>query len=107
MWREYIKNQVQDYELTVIEQNNESDVIKGTDISLTYQENNDIEDALSAQNPLLWPMAFFEKSSASVTIDVAMTRMRWQKRSSPSRQLLRSRLSRFQRTRNSMEILSW
>ena len=70
MWREYIKNQVQDYELTVIEQNNESDVIKGTDISLTYQENNDIEDALSAQNPLLWPMAFFEKSSASVTIDV-------------------------------------
>ena len=67
---EYIKNQVQDYELTVIEQNNETDVIKGTDISLTYQENNDIEDALSAQNPLLWPMAFFEKSSASVTIDV-------------------------------------
>ncbi len=67
---EYIKNQVQDYELTVIEQNNETDVIKGTDISLTYQENNDIEDALSAQNPLLWPLAFFEKSSASVTIDV-------------------------------------
>ena len=61
---EYIKNQVQDYELTVIEQNNETDVIKGTDISLTYQENNDIEDALSAQNPLLWPMAFFEKSTS-------------------------------------------
>ena len=33
----YIKEQVQDYELTIIEQNNEKDVIKGSDISLTYK----------------------------------------------------------------------
>ena len=53
----YIKEQVQDYELNIIEQNNESDVIKGSDISLTYKENEEIQKALDAQNPLLWPKA--------------------------------------------------
>lgn len=66
----YIKEQVQDYELNIIEQNNESDVIKGSDISLTYKENEDIQKALDAQNPLLWPKAFFSVSETTVTIDV-------------------------------------
>lgn len=66
----YIKEQVQDYELTIIEQNNEKDVIKGSDISLTYKENDDIQKAMDAQNPLLWPKAFFSVSSTNVTIDV-------------------------------------
>ena len=33
---EYLKNQVADYELTVLETNKISDVINGSDISLTY-----------------------------------------------------------------------
>ena len=66
----YIKEQVQDYELTIIEQNNEKDVIKGSDISLIYKENDDIQKAMDAQNPLLWPKAFFSVSSTNVTIDV-------------------------------------
>lgn len=66
----YIKDQVRNYELTITEQNNVSDVIKGTEISLDYKENSDIEDALKEQNPLLWPKAFFQKSSAEVTIKV-------------------------------------
>ena len=66
----YIKEQVQDYELTIIEQNNEKDVIKGSDISLTYKENDDVQKAMDAQNPLLWPKAFFSVSSTNVTIDV-------------------------------------
>ena len=66
----YIKEQVRDYELKIIEQNNESDVIKGSDISLTYKENEDIQNALDAQNPLLWPKAFFSVTSTNVTIDV-------------------------------------
>ncbi len=66
----YIKEQVRDYELRIVEQNNESDVIKGSDISLTYEESDDIQKALDAQNPLLWPKAFFSVSSTNVTIDV-------------------------------------
>ncbi len=67
---DYMKQQVKGYELKIIEQNQESDVIKGSDISLTYKENSDIEKALEAQNPLLWPKAFFGATSANVTVEV-------------------------------------
>lgn len=66
----YIKDQVADYKLTIVEQNNETDEILGSDISLTYKENSDIENALKKQNAFLWPSALFSKSSADVTIDV-------------------------------------
>ena len=66
----YMKEQVKSYELTIMEQNNESDVIKGADISLNYKENSDIEKVLKGQDPLLWPKAFFQKSSAEFTIKV-------------------------------------
>lgn len=66
----YLKEQVSDYELTVLEQNNVSDVIRGTDISLTYKENSQVEDALEAQNQLLWIVSLFSRSSADVTIEV-------------------------------------
>ena len=66
----YIKNQVADYKLTIVEQNNMTDAIEGSDISLVYKENSDIEDALKKQNAFLWPQSFFSKSSAEVTIEV-------------------------------------
>ena len=67
---DYLKEQVADYELTILEQNDVSDVISGTDISLTYKENSQVEDALDAQNQLLWIVSLFAKSSADVTIEV-------------------------------------
>ena len=67
---DYLKEQVEEYELTIQEENNVSDVISGTDISLTYKENSQVEDALDAQNQLLWIVSLFAKSSADVTIEV-------------------------------------
>lgn len=66
----YIKEQVEGYELKILEQNNEVDVIRGSDISLVYRETPAIEEALKKQNPLLWVRAFFSESSAHITIDV-------------------------------------
>ena len=37
--KKYIKEQVDGYELKIIEQNQQTDVIRGTDISLEYKEN--------------------------------------------------------------------
>lgn len=65
----YIKNQVADYKLTIIEQNNMTDAIEGSDISLVYKENSDIEDALKKQNAFCGHRHFL-KSSAEVTIEV-------------------------------------
>lgn len=68
--KEYIQEQVKEYSLTIVEMNNEQDVITGKDISLTYKENSEIEDALEAQNAFLWPKALFGKSSEKVTVEV-------------------------------------
>lgn len=68
---EYLKNQVEGYELELIELDNESDVIKGSDISLVYEENSDVEEALKKQHPLLWIRALFSKSKAEITINVS------------------------------------
>lgn len=67
----YMKEQVKDYELTILEKDNKEDTIVGSDISLEYKENDDIKNALKKQNAFLWPMAFFVKSSTEVTIDVS------------------------------------
>lgn len=69
--KKYIKEQVDGYELKIIEQNQQTDVIRGTDISLEYKENGSIQKALDGQNPLLWPKAFFSKSSTDVTVEVS------------------------------------
>lgn len=66
----YLKEQVEGYELKIIELDDKSDTIKGTDISLVYVENSDVEDALKSQNPLFWISSLFSKSNTDVTIDV-------------------------------------
>lgn len=66
----YLKNQVADYKLTISEQNNVSDVITGSDISLTYRENSQVSDALKAQNQLLWIVSLFTKSDTDLTVQV-------------------------------------
>lgn len=68
---DYMKSQVKGYELTIREKENQSDTIKGEDISLAYVENDDIKNAIKKQNAFLWPSAFFVKSSTQVTIEVS------------------------------------
>ncbi len=67
---EYLKGQVNGYQLTLVEQNNVTDVITGSEISLVYKESSAVEDALSAQNQFLWIASLFSRSSANITIEV-------------------------------------
>ncbi len=67
---DYFKEQVKDYELTIEELNNETDVIKGSDISLAYKENSAVEKALKEQNPLLWVTAFFSTTDKDIQVQV-------------------------------------
>ena len=66
----YLKDQVKDYELTLIELNNETDVITGSEISLVYKEDSSVEDALQKQNPLFWVTSLFSKTSQDIRIQV-------------------------------------
>ena len=67
---EYLKEQVKDYELELIELDNATDVIKGSDISLVYREDSSVEDELKKQNPILWITSLFSKTSQNVNIKV-------------------------------------
>ena len=66
----YLKEQVAGYQLTLVEQNNVTDTISGSEISLEYKKNNDVEKALEDQRQLLWITSFFSKSDTNVTVDV-------------------------------------
>ncbi len=67
---DYFKDQVKDYKLTIIEMNNETDVINGSDISLAYKENSGVEKALKEQNPLLWVTSFFSTTDKDIRVQV-------------------------------------
>lgn len=66
----YLKEQVHGYQLTLVEQNNITDTISGSEISLEYKKNKDVEKALEDQRQLLWITSFFSKSDTDVTVDV-------------------------------------
>ena len=66
----YLESQVEGYQLKLIEQDNETDTISGSDISLVYVKNNDVEKALEDQSQLLWIASFFSKSNTDITVGV-------------------------------------
>lgn len=66
----YLKEQVKGYKLTVLEQNNVSDSISGSDISLEYKKTDDLQKALKNQKQLLWIVSLFSKSSEDVNVSV-------------------------------------
>lgn len=67
----HFKDSVSGYELTVIEKAQAKDVIKGTDISLAYEENDDLKKALHKQNAFAWPAAIFSGKNVEVEVEVA------------------------------------
>ena len=67
----YMKEQVQNYKLTIQERDNVTETIDGSDIALTYVENDDIQKAMEKQNAFLWPIALFNNKNAEVQIDVS------------------------------------
>ena len=66
----YLESQVEGYQLKLIEQDNETDTISGSDISLVYVKNNDVKKALEDQSQLLWIASFFSKSNTDITVGV-------------------------------------
>lgn len=66
----YVEEQVENYTLTILEKDNQSDTISGSEINLTYESGDEIRDALKSQNGFLWPAGLFSKKSSQISIDV-------------------------------------
>lgn len=63
------QSQIEGYILNIQEKDNGKDVIKGSDISLEYQESKELEAVLKSQNPFSWPVSFFTDREENVTFD--------------------------------------
>lgn len=72
--QQYLQEQVQDYKLTILEKDNKTDTISGEEISLRYEENEDIENVLKSQNVFMWPKCFFVKNSSKAIVEVSYDR---------------------------------
>lgn len=72
--QQYLQEQVQDYKLTILEKDNKTDIISGEEISLRYEENEDIENVLKSQDVFMWPKCFFVKNSSKAVVEVSYDR---------------------------------
>ena len=66
----YLEEQVKEYELKLIEQENTTDTISGSDISLSYKPGDEVKKALEDQRQLLWITSFFSREAADVSVGV-------------------------------------
>lgn len=67
----YMENQVQNYELTLLESDGGTEVIDGSDISLSYEEGEELEALLRSQNPLLWICCLWETPEITASVGVS------------------------------------
>ena len=82
----YLKEQVADYELTILEQNNVSDVITGSEISLAYKENSRVQGRTGESETASLAYLVVLESDTDITIEVDMTKQLWKEKSRISRQ---------------------
>lgn len=67
----FMKSQVDDYSLTLLESDGTQEIIDGTEIGVAYKKSGELGELLKEQNPFLWPRALWEnfEITASVGVD--------------------------------------
>ena len=66
-----LQSQVEEYVLTILKADGESEQILGTDIDITYVGYHQIQEAFAEQNPYLWPESYF--NSREIKADIEFT----------------------------------
>ena len=72
----YFQSQIEKYELVINERNGRTEIIKGKDISLTYKENETLDDILKKQNIYLWPISLFTERKEDIKMDCLYDQMK-------------------------------
>lgn len=67
----YIQEQIEDYTLTILQKDNQTDVITAEEISLEHKGNNEADKIIEEQNMFAWPLAFSSKKMGKVNIEVS------------------------------------
>ncbi len=64
--KEIIKKSAEEYSLTIQEKDNQTEVITGDQIQITYQDDNSLEKVKEQQNSWLWPVQIFQEQEYEV-----------------------------------------
>ena len=64
-----LQSQVEEYVLTILKANGESEQIQGTDIDIKYVGYHQIQEAFAQQNPYLWPESYFNNREIKADIE--------------------------------------
>ena len=67
----YLQTNINDYKLTILENEGRQDVISGSEIGLEYRAGTETEKLLKDQNGFAWPKAFFTENSRKVSVNVS------------------------------------
>lgn len=70
----FMREQVDGYELTIEHNDNTTETIKGSDISLEYRSGEELKRALKEQNPFLWPVSIFKEEVLQIPMGVEYNR---------------------------------
>ena len=67
--KEIIKKSAENYTLTIKEKNDQTEQINGTQIQMTYQDDNSLEEVKKEQNSWLWPVQIWGNKEYTVKMD--------------------------------------
>nr|WP_304971449.1 L,D-transpeptidase family protein [uncultured Schaedlerella sp.] len=76
----FFKEQTESYSLTVIENENRTETIRGSEISLTCMEMDEIRAMLKKQNAFGWLLKLWSKKSSEVQVELSYDRAALEKR---------------------------
>lgn len=68
--KERMQDNISKYTLTLIERNNEAETITGTQLGMTYVDDNGIESVLNSQKELLWIVSLFDQTDTEVAANM-------------------------------------
>lgn len=67
--KDIIKKSAENYTLTIKEKNDQTEQINGTQIQMTYQDDNSLEKVKEEQNSWLWPVQIWGNKKYTVKMD--------------------------------------
>ncbi len=65
----FLKQRITDYKLTVIPKEGDKEILSGSEISMEYVKNKDLEQLMEKQNGFLWPSMFWKEKQSDVELD--------------------------------------
>lgn len=67
---DYLRKQVEDYSLTLLESDGDEEVIRGTDLELQYVPGDDVAKLMKSQETWLWVKAFWAHPDIEASVGV-------------------------------------